>query len=193
MLDNVATMTRLASLIAFSLIALALLFSPELAEADWPTWGDNEVADCTFAAAANWETLVGLRVRATTASLVHEFHRAGGTPTEGATEAQLARYWEHHGIGGHRARLIPRRHVAAHTIAGLELWPGEEWRVVNPASDEGAAWNVGPEHGRGGHMVVVVAVGSRGPIVLSWGAWFQLTWHQWRLSHPLIWSITPLR
>lgn len=152
-------------------------------------WGNNEAGDCTFAAAANWEVLRFRHIAATEAQVVAEFHAAGGTDEGGATAQQLFRYWYHRGIAGVRARVRRIRQPARGTIAGLELTPGEVWRVINPAPEEGDEWLVNSGRAREGHMVLVAAIDRTGPIVVSWETVFQVTWHQWRHEHPEVWAV----
>jgi hypothetical protein len=180
-------MKRISPATLAALLALALLPAPAQAI---QMWGDTEIGDCTFAAAANWEEAALHRAPSSEAELVRDFHQAGGRDELGATSAQLFHYWHRIGIGGVRVTAHRRRGPAPLTIAGLNVHGGEEWAIVNPGPEEGPTWPVGAE---GGHMVLVLAIGRRGPIIVSWGTVLQMTWKQWHRSEPEVWSPSVVR
>src|SRR5579859_6486135 len=96
---------RINILLAVAFASLAFLATPATAQAhEWPTWGNGQIADCSFAAAANWE-LAALGHLANEAQVEREFAEAGCSSEEGISEQRFHSWWQHHGIGGIKATV----------------------------------------------------------------------------------------
>jgi hypothetical protein len=133
---------------------------------EYPPWGNETswdestigIADCTFAAAADWETIV-LHRSPSEAALIAEFHEAGGSDKEGLGTADWESWWAHHGIAGVRVHLVER------PTAWLD------WIVQRYGAAVAVAAN---------HAVVVDGFNSTGPEVVTYGETAQVTWSEWR-------------
>jgi hypothetical protein len=85
----------------------SFLFSPTWA---WQDFGNDRLADCTFAAAGNWEQAMGFHPN--TMRVIHEWKAAGGN-SSGIDPGAFFRWWERRGIAGVRARVRTEPWVAA--------------------------------------------------------------------------------
>lgn len=158
------------------------LLLPGCSAAAWPSWGDNQIADCTFAAAANWE-LAALGHQASQAQIEREFLQAGGSPQDGISRLRFASWWRRHGIGGVRAQM---REVPADNLWHLGSWRrGRFVPLPNVARRRlgallrrahfllgGLTWDLG-------HEVLIVAVRRRGVTVVTWGEERTIPWDEW--------------
>ncbi len=169
--------------VACALVALALLLpstaSAYVAGEQRPTWGNTSVwttsiADCTFAAAANWEVAV-LHHEPVEAEVISEFYAAGGNAEEGIDVEVWERYWRKHGIGGVRARLreLPGESILA--INGPRLAASEDERLRRQLNRYHALILELSEH-----VVALVGYTSTGPLIVSYGEVEQMTWLEWR-------------
>jgi hypothetical protein len=148
-----------------------------LAEGRWPGWdnideslngGGKGIADCTFAAAADWEMIV-LGKTPVEKQLIQEFHKAGGSDDDGlattdelrlyATEWSFATYWRVHGINGVRVDLKEEPPSRLDVLIQIHK----------------ALFATGA-----GHAFVVAGFNSTGPEIVSYGETQQVTWADWR-------------
>jgi hypothetical protein len=146
-------------IVAASALALALAF-PAGASA-WPTWGNAEKNDCTFAAVANWELVQAqwaLARQPTEAEVIQDYDEANPSD-EGFSVDQLFEHWRENPIGG----------VEATTYR--QYWPNSLRWVIRHYGPEIVLFQ--------NHMAVVRYIGHRGPVVLSWGRLINMSWAQW--------------
>lgn len=150
--------------------------------AAWPTWGNTQIADCTFAAAANWE-LAALGRRANEEQIEREFLEAGGSPLDGISQLRFRWWWRHHGIGDVRAQI---REVPADNLWHLGIWRrGQfvplphlaQWRLETLLRRAhfllaGLTWDLG-------HEVLIVDADRDGVTFVTWGEEQTLSWAQW--------------
>jgi hypothetical protein len=146
-------------IITASALAVALAF-PASASA-WPTWGNEEKGDCTFAAVANWELVQTQWLfprQPTEAEVIQDYEEANPND-QGFSVEELFEFWRENYIGG----------VEASTYSGYP--PYDLWWVIHHYGPEIVLF----QH----HMGVVRYIGHRGPVVLSWGRLINMTWAQW--------------
>lgn len=148
---------RLAAVAA----ALALALAPAADAATWPTWGNDSLATCTFAAAANWETLA-LHYTPSEADVIRQFHEAGGSDLDGIDWERFEAWWSRHGIGGVHVHL---REVA--TELNARQLHGVLARGYFPI-----IW-------QSDHAEVVIRTDRTGPVLVSLGEEEQMTWQYW--------------
>jgi hypothetical protein len=126
-------------------------------------YGNEVIADCTFAAAANYEIAV-LGVTPATAQIETEFHEAGGSDTGGLNVETWAAYWKTHGIGG--IKLAPSAHAPAYAH---EL-PGAAIAEIHVAT------------GTGLHMILLLGATATGLRYVSVGVETEMSWAQWETA-----------
>jgi hypothetical protein len=68
----------------------------------WQDFGNDRLADCTFAAAGNWEEAMGFHPNAM--RVISEWEAAGGN-SSGIYPEAFFRWWERRGIAGIRVRV----------------------------------------------------------------------------------------
>lgn len=133
---------------------------------EYPWWGNDipygapesvGIADCGFAAAADWEILTLHRVPIES-QIIKEFYAAGGSASNGLDETIWMRWWAQHGISGVRVSLMRRPNS---WLDGLV----QAHRAVIAVS--------------GGHALVVAGFGPGGPEVITYGETRQESWAQW--------------
>lgn len=156
---------------------LILLCVPASAGAHtWPTWGNNEIDDCTFAAAADWE-IASSGYTPNEDRVKSEYLAAAKNGVNGISFNTFAGWWLYRGIGGihakmsevpgedsldspgtlpptavsHLKRLLQRYHYLLATMG---------WYL--------------------GHMILLVGYTEQGLVYVSWGEERQMTWLEWR-------------
>lgn len=143
----------------------------------YPLYGNTvgvNLGDCSFAAAADWEQ-IKLGFTPNESLIGFEFAQAGGT-LGGLSQTALWAYWTKYGIAGHR-------------LIGLRRYTADEADVENAVRDYGALIaelgfvaedGFGEETVAAGlHDVVVDGFTPAGPLVVTWGQTWQMTWEQW--------------
>lgn len=143
------------------------------------------IGDCTFAAAADWEQIV-LGAHPDPAQVVAEFADAGGANQLGLTAPAFFSYWQTHGIGG----------LLAGTVTAV---PTDEASVEQGVRAQTALLAVFYFTGSqafgslvpqaGWHMAVVDGFTPLGPLVVTWGSTYQLSWEQWNAEIDDLWVV----
>lgn len=156
--------------IAVVAVLIAASIPTSASAAEWPTWGNGRISDCSFAAAANWE-LAALGHRASEVQVEREYVEAGGGE-EGISAAKFSGWWRQHGIGGIRAEL--------REVRGQNLWE------ANPHSRHRLGLLLRRAHyllatlvWEFGHEVLIVGVSPRGVRFVTWGEERTLSWRDW--------------
>ena len=137
--------------------------------------GTSPIADCTFAAAADWEQIVR-HATPDEAQVIAQFEAAGGDDERGMSLGAYFGYWQSHGIGGILAQSFG-------TVA-LDKTSLENAVRANTAVLAGFQFRDGDVFGPytlsfGAHMTVVDGFTPTGPLVVTWGQTLQITWAQW--------------
>lgn len=124
-------------------------------------WRNDEIADCAFAAAADWE-MAALHHTPNEGQLIREFHKAGGSDGQGIEARRYEAWWDRHGIGGvrvHLRELHPtRREVERQLARGHPLI---------------ADMNLGD------HTITVVGYDASGVSWVTYGETRHMTWREW--------------
>jgi len=166
----------------------------------FPMYDNDKYGDCVPAgmghAVQAWTDLVGAPVAVTDEQVLAAYHDiAGFDPATGANdngcvELKALKYWNRHGIGGHKiagyAAVNPRRmdlvRAANYLFDGLFL--GVSLPVS--AQDQPDVWTYEPDQGSaaypgswGGHCVFVVDHDQQGLTFISWGHIMRMTWEFW--------------
>lgn len=155
----------------------------------FPTYnniGTSPIADCTFAAAADWEQIVR-HVTPDPALIIAQFEAAGGDDERGLSLGAYFGYWQTRGIGGivaqsfttvplDKASLESAVRARTAVLAGFQFRDGD---VFGPYTLSGGA-----------HMTVVDGFTPTGPLVVTWGQTLQITWAQWDARAFGAWSVS---
>jgi len=150
------------------------------------TYGNTgALGDCTFAAAADWEQiLVGDQPEPE--QIVYEFNAAGGTESDGLSQAAFMSYWMRDGIEG----------VKATGFEALTTTPADVRNDVRNSSalivELGFAQGTyfGSERMTAGtHEAVVDGFTRQGPLVVTWGTTVQMSWEQWKDEVIGLWDV----
>src|ERR1017187_7480644 len=138
-------------------------------------WGNDTACDCPFAAAADWEILVGDNPPLDEAELIREFYAAGGTEG-GLRESELDSYWSEYGILGiveHDHAITQSQAIADQRplIAGLTFQPGQHFDGQLILE-------------RGGHEVAVRQVTESYVELVTWGVVITIPLREWDEYEP---------
>jgi hypothetical protein len=157
--------------------------------ATYPLYGNSvgvDLGDCTFAAAADWEQ-IELGFTPNESLIGFEFSQAGGGALSGLTQGMLWSYWKRYGIAGHQ-------------LTGLSQFRSSQANVENGVLDYGALIaelgftaedGFGEQTVAGGrHDVVLDGFTPAGPLVVTWGQTWQLTWEQWDDEAEGMWAVS---
>jgi hypothetical protein len=164
----------------------------------WPMYRNDEIGDCTTAAAAHmieaWTAAgrgraVKLSERAVLDAFDHVKLIDPFTGEEGAVELDVLRYWRATGIGRHRIGAYARVAVHDQRLVRTAAWlfgglyiglqmpltaraqPVWEWTGSLAGPARPGSW--------GGHAVDVVRYDRNGLTVVTWGRLQELTWSFW--------------
>ena len=168
---------KLIALICAVLFVLAAWAANEAEAAyhEYPTWGNvcrydephTCIADCVFAAMADWE-VVDLHYTPSEQTVEEAFGHALGNPAVGITTARAVRWFNRHGLAGVPLRAreyeYPTRKLAEHLI--------RKYRVVL-----GAIWS---------HMVTITGYDRTGLTYITYGETRHMSWQEWEWSEELV-------
>jgi hypothetical protein len=153
----------------------------------YPPYGNTvgvNLGDCSFAAAADWEQ-IKLGFTPNESLIGFEFAQAGGT-LGGLSQNALWAYWKKYGIVGHQ-------------LTGLWRYTTDQAGVENAVLDYGALIaelgfvaedGFGEETVAAGlHDLVVDGFTPTGPLVVTWGRTWQMTWEQWDGEVEGMWGV----
>ncbi len=154
---------------------------------DFPTFGNvypSNLNDCLFAAAADWRIIVRHQTPGS-ADVIADYRRA----TAGGHDLfdDFYRYWTLHGIAGHRI-------AGWHTINMVGV------NDVESAVRKHKALLViflfhhgdtvgGVDAGVGGHAAIIDGYSPKGPLVVTWGTTYQMTWSEYWTSVRSLYAI----
>ncbi len=152
----------------------------------YPDYGDigpNGSADCTFAAAADWEQIV-LGFAPAPSTIEDEFVAAGGTD-EGLAQDALWTYWTELGIGGATLSSITPVPLGRDDVEAAVRGSGAI--IAQLLLSGSPLGQFAPTPGL--HDLVVDGFTPIGPLVVSWGRTEQLTWAQWEEQAVGAWAV----
>jgi hypothetical protein len=142
----------------------------------WPIWGNDQLADCTFAAAADWER-ADLGYTPDEATVEREYTEAGGG-SNGIEPPRWEYWWRRHGIGGVHVRLreVPGEDVL--TVDGPMLPWGAAARLQRLLSEY--HYLLADMNWYGGHEILLDGYTAAGAEYVTFGEQQQMTWQEWR-------------
>jgi hypothetical protein len=143
-----------------------------LAYSSYQNAGADAIGDCTMASVGDWiETTLG--TTPSESSIVGAYWSAedgyNAGADDGLTDAQLFSYWTTDGIAG--THLVADQAVSGQSAIETDLSGGEVHinSLVLPADFPAIP-------GGGAHMWILVGYSSYGPMVVTWGEEFQISW-----------------
>lgn len=169
--------------------------------AEWPMYKNDQLGDCTCAAAGHmieaWtHSAQGTTLEVSDADVVKAYESvsgydpATGRNDDGAVELDVLKFWRHTGVGKHKivgfVAVESGNHL--HIKQAIELFGGAYIGVALPVTAQGQEiWTVPPGGTRGpgapgswgGHAVNVVGYDSQGLTVITWGKPLRMTWTFW--------------
>lgn len=164
-----------------SILFLLVFFScssPVLAarqQTTWPAWGNNTIADCTFAAAANWE-IATLGYTPSETRIENEYLEASGHE-DGLTLTQFTHWWFRHGIAGVHAKM--REVSGENALYSPGTLPSSASNRLRGLLGKyhyllaRVGWDLG-------HEILLNGYTEVGPTYISWGEERQMTWLEWQ-------------
>lgn len=148
----------------------------------FPTFGNvypSNLSDCMVAAAADWEIIVRHR-HPSVSAVIDDYRSAATSDTAGLNEDVFAWYWSSYGVDGytmkswHVLAVSSRRDVERAVRRYRALYAIFDFR-----SDSTLA---GRQVGAGGHAAIIDGFTPQGPLVVTWGTTFQMTWPEFWAS-----------
>lgn len=156
----------------------------------FPDYGNtypSNLADCMFAAAANWQTIV-LGTTPPEQQVEREYLAAAANARSGVNEDLFVWWWTTKGIGNTK-------------VSG--------WTLLNQGNEEGVKSEIrrhraifavftfhhnatvsGQHVKPGGHAAIIDGYTATGPLVVTWGHTYQMTWGEYWRSINSIRAIT---
>lgn len=146
---------------------------------NFPHYGNvypSNLADCMFAAAANWQTIV-LGTTPSSPQVKREYLAAAQSSSSGVDEDLFIWWWKTKGIGNVR-------------VQGWEVLSQiNEERIKEEIRQYKAVFAIftfrrnatvaGRPVGVGGHAAIIDGYTEKGPLVVTWGATYQMTWGEY--------------
>ena len=171
----------------------------------WPMYGNDDLGDCTCAAAGHmiqaWTAAKGA-IQTPPTNLVEKTYwetgdppsatgTAGGPTDTGRVEADVLSYWRKNGIGIHHHKITAYTQISpgstAHAQAGAYLFGGLYLGIALPiTAQQQSEWDYvanTPDNDPGswgGHAVNVVGYDHDTVTIVTWGATLKMTWAFWQ-------------
>lgn len=148
----------------------------------------NGAADCTFAAVANWEKIsLGLPINQKL--LTAEFAATGGSG-KGLTDDQVFSYWKRIGINGVHLNSASRLPIDPVTLKQVVGGTSKTAVIAQLNFSTGSTFAGVQISSPSFHWLVVDGYTGTGPVVVTWGKSYQMTWQQWNLEAMNMWRIS---
>jgi len=156
---------------------------------DFPTYGNvypSNLSDCLFAAAADWRIIVRHHTPQS-ADVIADYRRATAGGHTGIDVETFSTYWTRHGIAGHRIHGWHTVNMAGVDDVEAAVRRHKALLVIFLFHDGDT---VGGVHaGVGGHAAIIDGYGTKGPLVVTWGTTYQMTWSEYWTSVRSLYAI----
>jgi hypothetical protein len=173
----------------------------------WPMYGNDQLGDCTCAAAGHmielWGKLEGKTFHPTLKAIEAAYHHLS-PGDQGAVMLDVLNYWRKTGIASHKLFAFAALDLknTEHVKLGVSMFGGVYLGVNLPISAQGQTgpgkvWDVPPggvagvgaPGSWGGHAINVVGYDSAGLDVITWGAVQRVTWSFWSVYADEAWVL----
>ncbi|MEI6736003.1 MAG: hypothetical protein WCL31_03670 [Actinomycetes bacterium] len=154
---------------------------------DFPTYGNvypSNLPDCLFAAAADWRIVVRHQTPSS-ADVIADYRRAttgGSIPFD-----DFYRYWTQHGIAGQRITGWHTINMVGVDDVESAVRKDKALLVIFIFHDGDTVGGV--RAGVGGHAAIIDGYSSKGPLVVTWGTTYQMTWSEYWTSVRSLYAI----
>jgi hypothetical protein len=156
---------------------------------DFPTYGNvypSNLSDCLFAAAADWRIIVRHHTPQS-ADVIADYRRATAGGHTGIDVETFSTYWTRHGIAGQRIHGWHTVSMAGVDDVEVAVRRHKALLVIFLFHDGDT---VGGVHaGVGGHAAIIDGYGTKGPLVVTWGTTYQMTWSEYWTSVRSLYAI----
>ena len=164
--------------------------------AKWPMYANDQLGDCTCAAAAHmievWSEQVDKKAKTFTDNqVIALYNLVNGGQDNGANMLDVLHVWRHAGLARHRVIAFAEVNVANKNLVKVGSWmfsglyigvnmpkssqaqtgPGKVWDAASGPDGKPRSW--------GGHAVDVVGYDAKGLTVVTWGILQKMTWAFW--------------
>jgi hypothetical protein len=156
---------------------------------DFPTYGNgypSNLNDCLFAAAADWRIIVRHQTP-DTADVIADYRRATAGGRTGIDIETFYDYWTQHGIAGqrihgwHAINMVGTADVESavrkHKALLVVFFFHHGYTVGGVRADAG------------GHAAIIDGYSPKGPLVVTWGTTYQMTWSEYWTSVRSLYAI----
>ena len=154
---------------------------------DFPTYGNvypSNLPDCLFAAAADWRIIVRHQTPSS-ADVIADYRRAtagGYIPFD-----DFYSYWTQHGIAGQRITGWHPVTMVGVTDVESAVRKDKALLVIFIFHDGDTVGGV--RVGVGGHAAIIDGYSAKGPLVVTWGTTYQMTWSEYWTSVRSLYAI----
>jgi hypothetical protein len=154
---------------------------------DFPTYGNvypSNLPDCLFAAAADWRIIVRHQTPSS-ADVIADYRRAttgGSIPFD-----DFYRYWTQHGIAGQRIHGWHAINMVGTADVESAVRKHKALLVIFIFHDGDTVGGVRAD--AGGHAAIIDGYSSKGPLVVTWGTTYQMTWSEYWTSVRSLYAI----
>ena len=156
---------------------------------DFPTYGNvypSNLSDCLFAAAADWRIIVRHHTPQS-ADVIADYRRATAGGHTGIDVETFSTYWTRHGIAGQRIHGWHTVNMAGVDDVEAAVRRHKALLVIFLFHDGDT---VGGVHaGVGGHAAIIDGYSPKGPLVVTWGTTYQMTWSEYWTSVRSLYAI----
>ena len=150
--------------------------------------GGNSITDCTFAAVANWEK-IALGLPIDQKRLDAEFATTNGAG-KGLTDDQVFSFWKENGIDGVHLNTATRLAVDPVTLEQVVGDPKIKAVIAQLNFSVGSTFGGVQISAASYHWVVIDGYTTMGPLAVTWGKTYQMTWQQWNMEAMNMWRIS---
>ena len=144
--------------------------------ADYGNTYPSNLADCMFAAAANWQTIV-LGTTPREKQVESEYLAAATSSTSGVDEDLFMRWWTTKGIGN--VTVSGWTHVRQYNEERIKTAIRQHRALFAIFTFHRNATVAGQRVAPGSHAAVIDGYTADGPLVVTWGHTFQMTWGEY--------------
>jgi hypothetical protein len=149
---------------------------------DFPTYGNvypSNLSDCMFAAAAHWQIIV-LKKTPSASAVIEDYRKASVSDHSGINEDVFYWYWTAHGIAG--SRISDWHDINVTNRTDIERSVRRHKAVFAIFNFHEGATLGGSKVGVGGHAAIIDGYTKTGPLVVTWGSTYQMTWREYWAS-----------
>ena len=158
-------------------------------QTSFPTFGNvypSNLSDCMVAAAADWEIIVRHR-HPSPSAVIDDYRHAATSDTAGLNEDVFAWYWSSYGVDGFTMKAWHVLAVSSQIDVERAVRKHRALYAVFDFRDDSTL--AGKRVGAGGHAAIIDGFTPKGPLVVTWGTTYQMTWPEFWTSASSVRSV----